>query len=238
MTRPDHTVPTGSSHGEGPPETAAKATTTSASADPSAAAENPHRESGDTTRAEGARTSSAEEEITTLVYHLEFGIGKSLRYHAKRRSWFENWHRAGMASAVVSATAAFVTVANQFPEIARWVALVSATLTAADLIIGFHRHADLHSRLYQRFSSLAAEIAGVSHPTEERYRGWKAERLRIEGEEPSSLDTLNVICHNEEAEARGIGPEYRHYVARIDRWLAQIISFRSDYPTLESTSKS
>jgi hypothetical protein len=63
-------------------------------------------------------------------------------------------------------------------------------------------------------------------------RRWKVERLQIEADEPTNLNTLNVICHNEEAQARALGSEHRYKLNFFDRLFANWGSFRSTYSSL------
>lgn len=172
---------------------------------------------------------ATEEEIEDRAYKVGFGVAKSLRYHAKRRRWFDNWHSAGQAAAVFSATAAFASVAGAYPDVSRWIALVFAALTAVDLIVGFNRRAEVHARLYGRFSELAGDIGSVANPIDPDVRRWEVERLRIEADEPPSIDTLNVLCHNHEVEARGLGAEYYYHLNWWDRLFANLFSLRSTY---------
>ena len=181
--------------------------------------------------AAGAGAAEAEE-VAELIWKLDFGVSKSLRYHAARRRWFENLHYAAQGAAVVSAVAAFLAVYGVQAESAARAAVFLATLTFVDLILGFYRRADVHTRLYQRFSALAAEMAVRDMPTREDYGRWSAERLRIEGDEPPPLSTLNVLCHNLEAQARDLPAREQYLLSPLDRLVAPLGSFRANYERL------
>ncbi len=190
-------------------------------------------------RAEGAGSaeSAVAEEIAEQLHELVFNVAKSLRYHAKRAGWFEGWHNWAMGASVISATAAFATVSGVFPEVAKWVAVGFACLTVSDLVIGFHRRARAYVALYQRFSALAIAIAGEPAPTDQKLRKWMVEKLRIQADEPPILGTLNVLCHNEEAEARGYGSEHRYRLPLVERSLAQWCTLRGSYDDLRGSGK-
>lgn len=172
-------------------------------------------------RAESA-SAPASEEVETALHYLSFGLAVSLRYHAKRWRWFEGLHNLAAATSILSATAAFATVISEYGDVGKWIAINLAAVTALDLVMGFGRRATTHSELYQRFSALAAEIARAPSISAADVRNWTADRLLLEASEPPSLGTLNVICHNEEVEARGLGDEHLRRLNILDRCLAQV----------------
>jgi hypothetical protein len=173
----------------------------------------------------GAEASSTES-LGDELYRLDFGVHKSLRYHSMRRRFLDLWHRISMSCAVVSAAAAYAAVTGAWPEVSTTVALLAASMTLLDVVVGFSQRARTHEQLYRRFSDLAAEIARVPHRTDEQVREWMAERLMIQADEPPSLDALNVMCHNLEVEARGLGDEHKWRLSwwhrRFPQWFAVI----------------
>ena len=163
------------------------------------------------------------------LYKIDFAIGKSLRYHAKRRSFFDFIHRGSQAVSALAGSAAFVSlVGGQSPELAKIAAALLAAVSALNLVIGFSERARQYDGLYKRFSDLAVEIAECTQPTEELVRKWKAARLRIEKDEPTPLSALNVICHNEEAEARGLGIEYQYKIGILKSTFRHLFTFPPD----------
>lgn len=153
-------------------------------------------------------------EPSSDLVKLVFGVHKSLRYHAKRRSFFEALHRASVAIIAIGGTSAFVTIVQGQPEVGKWIALVLAIVALLDVVIGYAEHARRHDSLYWRFSDLAADIARTGEPSEENIRLWLERRLLVEKDEPTLIAALNVRCHNEEAQARGYGPDHLYRV----RW--------------------
>lgn len=143
------------------------------------------------------------------LFSLTFGVGKSLRYQAKRRAFFEALHRGALALSAISASAAFTAIVGNEGDIAKWLALGIAVVAGLDAVIGFAERARVHDDLYRRFADLAAMIAEPENPTREQVRRWHVERLKIEKDEPTPLGALNVRCHNEEAEARGFGDDVK-----------------------------
>lgn len=137
------------------------------------------------------------------LYSLDFTVHVSLRYHARRRAFFDAAHRISIALVAVGGSAGFVAILGDETTLAKFVTAFLAVVATLDLVIGYSERARDYDSLYRRFSDLAVSIAGVTDPSEDQIREWTSERMRIEKDEPTSIDVLNVICHNEEAEARG-----------------------------------
>jgi hypothetical protein len=53
----------------------------------------------------------------------------------------------------------------------------------------------------------------------------KAKRVNIEKHEPTMLPALNLICHNEEARARGYDESVLYSVGWLQRIFAQLFTF-------------
>jgi hypothetical protein len=157
---------------------------------------------------------------------LEFGVHKSLRYHAKRRSFFDNLHRTATAFTAISASAAFFALIGDRTRVSEAAAIIVVFFSTIDFIFAFPEKAREHDRLYERFSDLAAKLARLNKRqlSEAEIDELRAERLMLEKGEPSSLDALNVICHNEEAEARGYGSSDRYKIGGFQRLVAPFIT--------------
>ena len=140
-----------------------------------------------------------------------------------------------MALAAIGGSAAFVAILGDNAEIAMGLALALAFGTALDLVFGFSPMARRHDDLYRRFSDLAADITTSSSPSEEEIRRWRERRLLIEKDEPTQIDALNVRCHNEEAEARGLGKEDTYYIRWYQVALSQLFTLPPyNFPPLAS----
>jgi len=110
-----------------------------------------------------------------------------------------------MTLVTITSTAAFVALIGESnTEIAKWSALVVAVAAAMDITFGFPDLARLHDDLFRRFTDLATEMSKVADPTEEDTRRFRAERLMIEKNEPTTISVLEVQCANEECDARGL----------------------------------
>jgi hypothetical protein len=149
---------------------------------------------------------------------LEYAVGRSIRYHYRRRRFFENWHRLTSASAVIfgSATvASLISTTNS--RIALWLAALVAVLGAIDLIVGTSRQAWLHADLAKRFFGLEKELNN-SQKTEAELIRLKNLRLDIEMEEPPVLHVLNKICDNDMVRAMG----YKDSELLVIKWYQRL----------------
>src|SRR5207244_3332421 len=75
---------------------------------PGSAQEGAERSDAPSSGAEASPSSAAPAEtVNGDLIALEFGIHKSLRYHAKRRAFFDGFHRIATAITVIAASAVF-----------------------------------------------------------------------------------------------------------------------------------
>jgi hypothetical protein len=172
----------------------------------------------------GADEAAAAEEVTGLYYSTRFGVLKSLRYLAKRRSHFDFLHAASKAVSAILGGATFVAlVGGKDADLAKWSALGVAIASTLDVVVGFADRARKADRQYQRFAELAAtiETMDTANLDPKAVRQAAAKRLIIEKDDPTVLVALNIICHNEEAEAEGYGSDQRYRVGWLQSVLAQ-----------------
>jgi hypothetical protein len=184
--------------------------------------------SGRTGPGTAIQTTQEIDQFQGALVALEFGVGKSLRYHRKRRSFFEFLHHATMLVATVGATGAFIALQNEVAWGANAAALLVAVTTLLDALINYQSKARTHDSLCRSYSDLKAEMVRVGEPSPEQLRDWRARRIEIEKDEPTPLSVLNVLCHNEQATAAGYGPD-QHY--RIWFWQHMFCHFLSLPPS-------
>jgi len=158
-------------------------------------------------------------------HELFFGIRRSIRYHIRRRKFYENWHLLTSAAGVVFGSAAVGSLLSSIDSyIALWSAGIVAILSPMDLVVGTSKKAWLHAELAKRFIELEKEI-GVEM-TEENYHRLCNARLDIEMEEPPVLHVLNMICHNELLRAMGYGEKYKMEIKWYQRCAAHFFDIR------------
>jgi DDE superfamily endonuclease len=155
-------------------------------------------------------------------------VNTSIRYHAKRRAFFDAAHRLMMLIGVIGGSAAFFALlSNSASMLAKIAAFSVAVATAIDLVFSLPEKAREHDKLCERFSDLAAEIMGNIHGKSDRLivSGFRTKRLIIEKHEPTMMPALNLICHNEEARARGYGESELYSIGWLQLIFAQFCTF-------------
>jgi hypothetical protein len=139
----------------------------------------------------------------------------SARYHARRRGWYDALSRTAGAAAAVFGSAAFAAILG---DGGRWAAPYFAFTTAVAGVLNMAFAPSEKGRkedsLYRHFCELAAEIAGSKSEEQNDVRSWDARRLLIDADAFAPRSALAVICHNEEAEARGYSDDQKFRV----RW--------------------
>ena len=179
-------------------------------------------------------SATEQKEINKGIYRLDIAIRKSIRYHAKRRRFFDNWHYCSNAIAAIGGSSAFAALwSGDSTHIAIWFSAIVAIATSSDLVIGFSKRSQLYDALLKRFSQLLNEIILTPH-TAENLAKWRATRISIEEDEPTFLTLLVAICENEELLAKG---HYNYVLKEMGwrRWLSHWISFDDFHEKLVST---
>lgn len=128
---------------------------------------------------------------------LNFEVEKSIRYHQRRRAFFERMDRFSTFLVILLGSA---TVAAWAPKVT---GLMTTVIGAATLVLGFSGKARDHLILAQKFTDLARQIRGKAEPTEADVREWESEKLLIDAAEPAIYRALEVDCYIEVCRAWG-----------------------------------
>lgn len=160
---------------------------------------------------------------TTTAETELFGIRRSIRYHNRRRLFFDRFHAVTNIIAVLFGSAAIYTVLAQAGALYTVLAAALVSLTStADLVIGTAQMARLHHDLIRRFIDLEKAVIRRPSLTDEEVRQVATQRLEIEQDEPPILRVLDSLCHNELLRAMGYGPECFVRVRWYQRLLANV----------------
>lgn len=145
-----------------------------------------------------------EQDIETKSHNLLFGIRRSVRYHNRRRMFFDRMHKITVSLSLIcgSATVSVALSPVGKPVVAVLAALV-AVFAAIDLVFDAPQYARIHNDLSRRFIDLEKMMVGLRSLTEDDIRNFTTRRLDIEADEPPVLRILNIMCHNELARAMG-----------------------------------
>jgi hypothetical protein len=155
---------------------------------------------------------------------LEFSIHVSVRYHARRRAWYDRLHRLTMLVIAAGASAAVAAILGGLLRGAEYLCAAVAVAGALELAYSLPERARNEDALYRRFNALAADIAEAGLAGEAQLQAWEARRLLIRADADDRLEVLRRICHNLEAEARGYAAETRYTLWPWQRLVAQLVS--------------
>src|SRR5262249_28313431 len=151
-------------------------------------------------------------------HRVEFRVHVSMRYHRARRSWWTLLNRSSTAAAALAGSTALIAVIGEGSTAAAVIAVISGLFAALNAAMGFPDRIREHTDLHRHFAEIASKMAVSTDRDDALGRRFEADVLLIEATEPSPIDTLNVICHNQECEARGItDPCHKYKVYWINR---------------------
>lgn len=146
----------------------------------------------------------------TQRWNTLWGVQRSVRYHARRQSFFDLWRRwTSFMSLLLGSTAAAAVMGEIGHHVALSTAFAVAVLSAFDLVVGTAESARKHNDLRRRFVALESRILANEEPDASTVSEWCAERLAIESDEPPTYIALNMLCENEQAIATDTDRRYR-----------------------------
>lgn len=160
---------------------------------------------------------------------LVFCADRSIRYHDRRRAFYEFADGSSSWLSLISGSAAVAALINTaFPD--GWAIVFGCITAVTGLFMVVMRPASmaaLHAQLKQRFVGLRIKLAKVGEDVSaEQLTLFEVERLDIEREEPPIYRALDLVCHNEVALAMGKNdpahlyrlPPYKRLTANLWRW--------------------
>lgn len=167
------------------------------------------------------------EDLDERSYGLLFGVRRSIRYHDRRRAWFDGWHNVTLFLSFFGSSAAAVAVLGEWNAFAAVAASVMVALLATmDLVIGFARKATLHHMLKWRFIELEKSMPMCSFSDEE-YQQFRGQRLEIEKDELPAKRLLDLLCHYEQCRADGVEEYGVHGISWWRKFTAQMRSYEN-----------
>ena len=158
------------------------------------------------------------DDLESKFYQLEFAVSRSMRYMAKRRSFFLTLNQCVRIITAIGGAGTVASIFGDQPAIAVFGGIVGFG-AAVDLVFEFAKRAMTYDHLFRCYADLGIDIA-KSPRSDDAYRLLLERRLLIERDEPDSLDVLNVVCANDELEARGF--DHRYLVRRWQRRFCQL----------------
>lgn len=137
-------------------------------------------------------------EPDTRYHNLLWGVRRSVRYHTRRRRFYDRLNTTASGVTVVFGSATFGILLSEAAK--QWALAAAAVVTAVsaiDLVLGTAQMARLHHDLARRFIELEKRIVAAPNPDETTLSAWIQERLTIESDEPPPYRILDLMCHNE-----------------------------------------
>lgn len=165
------------------------------------------------------------------LHGLLFDIRRSVRYHSRRRSFFERLHKFTAAVNVISGSATFVGLIQAYPVVPLISASIVTIVSTIDLVIGSSQMAREHGDLARSFISLEMKITSADPDLIDKkdYLAYQAERLSIEAKEPPAFRVLDALSYNETCRSLGneeallkIGVVQAFFAQWIDLWPSKI----------------
>lgn len=151
---------------------------------------------------------------------LLFNVRLCIRYHNRRRSWFDMLNLGANALSVILSAGAIAALRVQADQIAVWCALVITVVSGFNLVLRTSERARQHHDLARRFIALEQEVLPAR---EDQFASLYAEKLAIEADEPPPLNVLGLMCHNDQISAEGISRDRKVPLWWWQRLLAQVI---------------
>lgn len=158
---------------------------------------------------------------------LLFGVRRSIRYHNRRRRFFDRFHKFSTFLSAFFGTATIASVlAKAGPTWTIPFALAVAVFSVIDLVVGTAQAARLHNDLSKRFFELEKAIISLKDPKAEDIAKLTTQRLDIEADEPPPLKVLDSMCHNELLRAMDYDKSYFFNIKWYQRLFSQLFDLR------------
>ncbi|MFC1798760.1 hypothetical protein ACFLZL_03025 [Thermodesulfobacteriota bacterium] len=167
------------------------------------------------------------DEIDEAFHNLLFGVRKSIRYHNRRRRFFDSISKFTSIIAALSGSATIITVLAKAGN--HWVisfATIVAIFSIIDLVVGTAESARNHNDFAKRFFDLEKSIITNKVYTDDILAELTSRRLDIEADEPPPLKVLDVICHNELVRALGYDDSELAQVTWCQRLFSQYFDLK------------
>lgn len=164
------------------------------------------------------------DDLDDRTYDLLFAVRRSVRYHGRRRRFYEIWNTVTVAGAAVGGSSAFAALMADSAMISAAASASLALLGALDLAVGTARRANDHGDLARRFIVLEQAFAHGRNLDDDEYETLTRRRLEIESSEPTVLRLLDVMCNYEVLRSLGNDVERHPRIPWFRRVLSQWLS--------------
>lgn len=158
-------------------------------------------------------------------YLLSLAVHRSRRYHSKMQYFNQSINDTFSAlNAVLGAGAFMSLIGGDGTMIAKILIGTVALFSAVDSVVGFGKKAAIYGELAGKFTELAAKME-IWAATPDNLQLAKAERLRIEKDEPPIKRLIDLEARNEEMRSRGYGADQMVPLSKWQRRFGYIMTF-------------
>ncbi|RQZ24047.1 hypothetical protein DIE14_23100 [Burkholderia sp. Bp9017] len=156
-----------------------------------------------------------------------FGVRRSIRYHQRRRAFFDRWDQLGNVFSLVFGSAAIYGVLEaDYKTLALVASGLVTILSAVNLVFASAQRARLHHDFARKFQEIEQEM--LVSPDEQVLQDVSRKRLDVEADEPPVLHVLNCLCHNEQMRADGYPASNLAKIKWWQRMFAHFVDLRED----------
>lgn len=155
---------------------------------------------------------------------MQFDVRRSVRYHTKRRGFFDRADKWTNVIAVFFGSATIYSMTATKPIFGIAAAILVSLTSTVNLVVASSQRARDHADLARRFIELEKEL--YASPNEDLLRKIAHSRMSIEAEEPPVLRVLDCICHNELCKA--LGREGRVKIGLLQKFCANFFDYDVD----------
>lgn len=163
--------------------------------------------------------SACETEFDSLL----FGVRRSIRYHNRRRLFFDRIHTISTVLSAIGGSATIIAVVKEAGNL--WIVIFAAAVavfSAVDLVVGTAQAARRHHDFAKRYFDIEKKMISSGSPADADVVGFKSQRLDIEAEESPPLKILDSLCHNELCRALGYDVSAYAQIKWYQRILCQL----------------
>ena len=158
------------------------------------------------------------------LFKLQFNLGRSIRYHSRRRNFFDFWDKFTTFCSLIFSSTATYGVLSTNEKVTLISGAIVTILSSLSLVIGFSNKARDHFDFVKQYS-LLERMSIRESLSEMLLRKITDEKLSIESTEPPILRVLNEMCWNEEAKAQGIKSECWKKIKWYQRLFSSFFDF-------------
>ena len=158
------------------------------------------------------------------LFKLQFNLGRSIRYHSRRRKFFDFWDKFTTFCSLIFSSTATYGVLSTNEKVTLISGAIVTILSSLSLVIGFSNKARDHFDFVKQYS-LLERMSIRESLSEMLLRKITDEKLSIESTEPPILRVLNEMCWNEEAKAQGIKSECWKKIKWYQRLFSSFFDF-------------